>query len=109
MRQAITSKHRIDENGNPAGGMTNGTGFAIKWQNGPLGTGESRRSPNGAFVEGLILAVIDRIEFYQTASDGRFACLQNADALSLLSSALSALDDRTAQREARGVEGTHEP
>ena len=50
------NEHWVDENGNPAGGITQGVGFTISWQNGPLGTGEERKEPNGAFVENVILA-----------------------------------------------------
>lgn len=36
MRQKITETHKKDESGNPAGGMTEGLGITIGWQNGPL-------------------------------------------------------------------------
>lgn len=108
MHQPIEGIHRLDGNGNPAGGTTVGLGIHIGWQNGPLGRGEDRRAPNGAFVEGVIEAAADRIRFYQRTSDGRFACPENAEALQHLEQALAVLDARTAAREARGVEGTHE-
>lgn len=98
------SRQFSDENGNPAGGHTFGCGFAIAWQNGPLGRGEARLAPNGAFVETVIAAVRDRIQFYQ---DSRFACDANAQAIDHLNSALAILDQRTRDREGRGVEGTH--
>ena len=50
MRSTVTSNHFSDGNGNPAGGTTYGNGFAIGWQNGPLGRGPDRIEPNGAFV-----------------------------------------------------------
>lgn len=109
MRQEITERHALDANGNPAGGQTFGVGINILWQNGPLGTGPDKKPPNGAFVEAVIEAVIGRITFYQTASEGRFACPENAEALKHLRLALAALDARTAARERRGVEGKHEP
>ncbi len=105
MRVGITSEHWHDENGNPAGGNTFGRGFAIGWQNGPLGRGEQRKEPNGAFVEDVIEAAADRIRYYQNS---RFRCDRNARALQHLEAALSELDARTNSREARGVEGTHE-
>jgi hypothetical protein len=113
MNQPITSSHHYDGAGNPAGGNTKGVGFNIVWQNGPLAIDGERKEPNGAFVEGIVLAAIDRMRFYQGegkyASDtaGRFRCRQNALAITHLEEALHWLQDRTAERESRGVEGTH--
>ena len=104
MKQAIGSRHLTDEAGNPAGGSTQGTGIHIEWQNGPLGRGEDRTEPNGAFVECVIAAVIDRLEFYQAT---KFRCRENALAITKLEEALHWCQHRTAAREARGVEGTH--
>lgn len=104
MREGVKSEHWNDTNGNPEGGTTFGTGFAIGWQHGPLGRGENRRAPNGAFVEDIIEAAADRLRYYQC---GRFASVYNAEALEHLDAALSALDRRTKDREARAVEGTH--
>jgi hypothetical protein len=101
----IRSYHVDDEDGNPAGGLARMPGVEISWQNGPLGRGADRRGPNGAFVEDVIAIAIDRINYYQAS---RFACDENAEALEHLGAALAALDRRTADREARGVEGTHE-
>lgn len=102
--QGFRSEHWSDADGNPAGGATFGTGFAISWQNGPLGRGEERREPNGAFVEDIIAAAADRIRFYQAS---KFASDLNEQALFHLEDALAALQARTADREARDVEGTH--
>lgn len=104
MRSKVTSNHFSDADGNPAGGTTYGNGFAIGWQNGPLGRGLDREEPNGAFVEDVIAAAVDRIEFYQGS---RFESDYNARALKHLQEALQALHQRTADREARDVEGTH--
>ena len=104
MKQGHFSEHWTDENGNPAGGVSTGRGFAISWQNGPLGRGNDRREPNGAFVEDILAALQGRIEFYQA---GQFACKENAEALVHLQKAAEWLDYRTRNREARGVEGTH--
>ena len=109
MRQEIVQKHDIDENGNPAGGATRAAGILIDWQNGPLGRGADRSDPNGAFVEGVIQAAIGRLEFYQTASQKKFACRENALAITKLQEALFWLEERTRQREERGIEGTHKP
>jgi hypothetical protein len=104
MKQGHYEEHWSDSNGNPAGGVSTGKGFTISWQNGPLGRGDDRREPNGAFVEDVIQAVIGRIAFYQRS---QFACQANADALDALELAAEALDSRTKDREARAVEGTH--
>ena len=104
MRQAIVGVHHTDTDGNPARGTTTGVGISILWQDGPLGRGADRKEPNGAFVEGVIAAAIDRLEYYQRS---RFACRENEDAITFLTDALVALDQRTATREARQVEGTH--
>lgn len=104
MMQDIESQHRSDVDGNPAGGTTTGKGISIEWQNGPLGRGAERQPANGAFVEGVISAAIDRLEYYQAT---RFACPENAEAIRQLYLALQSLNSRTEKREAREVEGTH--
>jgi hypothetical protein len=80
-------------------------GLLINWQNGPLGRGEDRREPNGAFVETVIDAAKQRLEFYQQS---RFACEENKAAISYLEAALEILNARTLKREKRNVEGLHE-
>lgn len=104
MLQEIEAGHVVRD-GAPAGGLTTATGLAIHWQDGPLGRGAERVRPNGAFVETVIAAALDRLAFYQTT---RFACEDNATAIECLDSALAVLHHRTTDREARGVEGTHE-
>lgn len=104
MKQKIEEQHENDAEGNPAGGYTSGVGISIHWQNGPLGRGADRKDPNGAFVEGVIQAAIGRIQYYQAS---KFASRENAIALTHLETALLWLGKRTADREERGVEGTH--
>ena len=124
MRQGHFEEHWNDADGNPEGGVSDGRGFTISWQSGPLGRHHpecfdqsasgrkamecvalcTRREPNGAFVEDVIQAVIGRIEFYELS---RFACDSNKVALDFLRMAADALDSRTRDREARAVEGTH--
>jgi hypothetical protein len=102
---SIQSKHWIDPiNDAPEGGQTFGPGFAIAWQRGPLGRDENRVPQNGAFVEDVINAAVDRIEHYQAS---KFASEYNADALYYLKRALDRLKARTKDRETRAVEGTH--
>lgn len=105
MQQLITFNNWEDDNGNPAGGYVQGAGIKIDWQNGPLVVAGERREPTGAFVEGVIGAALQRLEYYQTT---RFRCRENALAITKLEEALHWLQARTADREARGVEGTHE-
>ena len=87
-----------------AGGSVQGVGLHIDWQAGPLGRGKDRVEPNGAFVETVIAAALQRLEFYE---EGEFACHENVLAIEHLSEALEFLEKRTAKREERGVEGTH--
>lgn len=105
MNQTLTEKHESEASGVPAGGRTTGVGIDITWQNGPLGRGAERVEPNGAFVEGVLQAAIGRLQFYQE----KFPCRENAVALTHMETALLWLNKRTADREARGVEGTKKP
>lgn len=104
MRQIFDEQHNLDNDGNPAGGRTAGNGIDIRWQNGPLGRGANRQLPNGTFVEDVIAAALSRLQFYQAS---KFACRENAAAITKLEEALHWCEHRTANREARGVEGTH--
>jgi hypothetical protein len=101
----IQSSHWIDDEA-PEGGQTFGPGFAIAWQRGPMVDKDGARlQQNGAFVEDVIKAAIDRILHYQST---KFASAYNSSAVAHLYFALDSLNQRTAGREARGVEGTHE-
>ena len=104
MKRIIEVENYLDMEGNPAGGFARDTGMDIVWQNGPLGRGEDRVPPNGAFVESVIQAAIKRLEFYQNS---KFKCRENAIALTHLETALLWLNKRTQDREQRLVEGTH--
>jgi len=104
MLAEFEAKNSVDENENPTGGSIAGTGLKIQWQDGPLGRGEDREEPNGAFVETVIAAAKSRLEFYQKS---KFNCEENAGAISHLDKALEVLDSRTKDREKREVEGTH--
>lgn len=98
------SQNYVDEQGRPAGGTVQGTGLSIVWQNGPLGRDGDRQEPNGAFVENVIYAALQRLEHYQTSP---FKCRENALAITKLEEALHWLNSRTARREEAKVEGTH--
>ena len=105
MLATFFSEHWSDTNDKPAGGVSSGTGFTISWQNGPLNRGPDRKDPNGAFVETVLAAVADRIQFYNSAG---YQCDENDQALHCIAEALKALNSRTSRRETAGVEGTHE-
>ena len=101
----ISTDNFVDGKGNPNGGYAIGSGFTISWQSGPLGPGENRKEPNGAFITDVIHAVIQRLEFFQEST---FICDENSEAIGCLISAVTALQSRTARRELEGTEGTHE-
>lgn len=78
-----------------------GQSFAsIRFQNGPV----KEFGVNGCHQEDLLAIVIDRLQSFQA---GRFACRENALALTKCEEALHWLRHRTQAREARGVEGTN--
>ena len=104
MEAPFTSHHFSDDEGRPAGGSSYGDGFTVSWQNGPLGRGDSRSLPNGAFVETIIAVAVDRLEYYQSSG---FACAENQAAIDALLRAKAELESRTARREQAGIEGTH--
>ena len=105
MKQALTEQHNVDADGNPPGGITHSVGIDIRWQDGALERDVGRKEPNGAFVEGVIQAAVGRLQYYQGS---KFKCRENAIALTHLETALLWLGKRTADREEREVEGTHE-
>ncbi len=104
MQAKFDASNDIDADGNPTGGVVTGIGLNVRWQKGPLGHGLERSLPNGAFVETVIAAAVQRIEFYQAS---KFKCRENAVAITKLEEALMWLQKRTRDREARQVEGTH--
>ena len=110
MKQGFFEEHWVDENGNPAGGVSTGKGFTVSWQNGPLGRigTDERCEPNGAFVEDVVGAAKGRFEFYQAASDGKFACDENAECIALLTKVEEICKARTLRRVKASTEGTHE-
>lgn len=105
MLQDFIATNYSDPDGNPAGGFVDGKGLRIVWQAGPLGREDNRLTTNGAFVETVIQAAKQRLEYYQNS---KFACDENEDAINHLAAALVTLNERTSKREQRGVEGTHD-
>lgn len=85
----------------------------VVFQNGPI---QSPADMNGFSNESFVAMVIDRMRGFQygrkadgsfdEAMRGKFACRENAVALTHLEEALMWLQKRTRDRMARGVEGT---
>lgn len=107
MRQVVSVVNFHDEQGKPAGGFVTGTGIDISWQKGPLGRigGGQRIDPNGAFVEDVLEACLQRLQHY---NESGFRCTENDEAIEHITIALVALDKRTQRRVLAEVEGTHE-
>ena len=105
-RNTLMVQNRLDGNGNPSGGDVRGPGLDIVWQDGPLG--RPPKLATGAFVEDVIEAARQRLEFYQKASGGKFACRENQICITKLEECLHWLYARRVGREGRGVQGLHE-
>lgn len=71
----------------------------IAFQNGPI----KEHGVNGISGEALLAINIDRLRCFQA---GQYASADNQEALGHCESALAALQKRTRERLARGVEGT---
>mgnify|MGYP000119510729 CR=1 FL=1 len=74
----------------------------IEFQNGPI----NEIGVNGLTHEALLAILIDRLQGFQS---GPYASDDNQVALLSLRQAQNALQRRTRERMARGVEGTHTP
>lgn len=106
MKQPIVATHETDGAGNPDGGTVTGLGLDIRWQKGKLFDANGNPvEPNGAFLQTVLAACIDRLQYYQS---GKFAGRENAVALTHLETAQLWLGKREEERKARGVLGTHE-
>lgn len=101
---SFVSRFFNDVDGNPDGGVTSAPGLLISWQRGPMVVDGIRVGQNGAFVEDVITAAVERLKYFQST---KFECSENMVAITHLEAALRALQERTAAREQRGVEGTH--
>lgn len=71
----------------------------IKFQRGPIG----ETGVNGASNESLLAVVLHRLECFQSTL---YACQENADAISMITGALTCLKARTERRIEQGIEGT---
>lgn len=70
----------------------------VEFQNGPI----KEHGVTGVQNEDILTIVVDRLEGFQS---GDFACVENAQALQHVKSAVEILNKRTADRKNRGVEG----
>ena len=100
MREMLVSFNFTRDDGQDDGGHAYGPGVSISWQRGPAGP--DRDKINGAFVEPVIGAVIDRLAHFQK---GPFANKANGEAIEHLEKALDLLNERLADRKKRGVLG----
>ena len=71
----------------------------VSFQKGPI----KENGVNGCHNEDLIAIVLDRL---QCLNQGDFKCRENSIAITKLEEAMMWLNKRTADRKARGVEGT---
>jgi len=80
-------------------------GGELHFQDGPIG----EHGTNGTTNEEVIQALVDRITSLQQMNEGKYACKENAVAITHLETALAWLNLRTHRRLQRGVEGTNTP
>lgn len=117
----VKSEFTTDQDGNPTGGQSILTvvtspglseklgvesggatldAMIIHWQDGIVG----EEGQNGAFVEDVIEAARQRIQFF---NQGKFRCRENSIAITKLEEALQWLDWRTRSRLLAEVENTY--
>jgi len=111
----LHAENLLDKDDNPTGGHvilgveTGATEHAvlhIEWQNGPRGLPNGKLAePNGAFVEDVLWAALQRLEFF---NESKYRDRANSQAITHIESALQVLKDRQLERTYRGVEGKHE-
>lgn len=105
-----------DEAGNPTAGQVqlitgapdsdNTEVLRIIWQSAPRGKADGTlAAPNGAFIEDVLWAALQRLEFFQ---DSKYRDRGNALAITKIEEALQALKNRQLERSYRNVEGKHE-
>lgn len=82
----------------PFGGAVFGNGFTIVWR--------SMNNPNGATMEAIIRAMMERLNRFQ---QGPLPSEYNQRALQYLHMALEMMEKRTEDRKQRNVEGTDKP
>ena len=98
------ARNATNENGRPAGGFVKGVGIEITFQDGPLGDEDY---PSGAFVEHVLEAALQRVQFYQDVEGGRYKCLENEEIITHLELAIAECVKRQNRRGVEGTLGTH--
>lgn len=122
----LQAVNKFDETNNPTGGTVylrvtkNGDtelpALVINWQDGPRGTVDEASTmaggpipklmdPNGAFVEDVLWAALQRLEFF---NESKYRCRENSIAITKIEEVLFILKDRQLSRSERNVEGRHE-
>jgi hypothetical protein len=102
----FVATNEMDADDNPTGGEVRSQGVIIDWQNGPRGQADgSLAEPNGAFVEDIIYAAMQRLAFFEQS---KYSHPANVDAISHLRGALDALESRSTERAESGKLGKHE-
>lgn len=117
----LKANNQLDENDNPTGGdvylqvTKNGDpefpALVVNWQDGARGKGTNPdgspalAEPNGAFVEDVLWAALQRLEFF---NESKYRDRANSIAITHVEQALQALKDRQLERSHRNVEGKHE-
>lgn len=113
----LNTENRLDADGNPAGGFVEAIvstehpsghevpsrAMYVRWQDGPIGVA----GVNGVQVEEVLTSALQRLDFLNTASDGRFACKENVEAAYHIESAIDWLNTRTRRRTREQTEGTN--
>jgi hypothetical protein len=119
---SLKANNQLDDNENPTGGdvylqvTKNGDtefpALVVNWQDSPRGTGETNADgspvlaqPNGAFVEDVLWAALQRLEFF---NESKYRDRANSLAITKIEEALQALKNRQLERSHRNVEGKHE-
>lgn len=107
VQENIEAENKFDADGNPSGGAVAGNGLDVSWQQGPRGQPDTDEllPPNGAFVEDVLWAALQRLEFF---NESKYRDRANSIAITHIEQALQALKDRQIERSYRNVEGKHE-
>lgn len=113
----IGATNELDENENPTGGSVDlhvtkhgddeFPALIINWQDGARGEQgkDGPDDPNGAFVEDVLWAALQRLEFF---NESKYRDRANSLAITHIEQALQALKDRQLERSHRDVEGKHD-
>lgn len=113
---SLVAENALDENENPTGGCVvlhvdrrgdvEFPALIVNWQDGPRGQADGTLAePNGAFVEDVLWAALQRLEFF---NESKYRDRANSLAITHIEQALQALKDRQLERSHRNVEGKHE-